>query len=106
MSDTPGPSVLQSLFDAALKEFETQTGTSLARHPLAIKLEACHTVESIDAALREQAEALRRFRGDDGKVMKCLKGVVNVLYTLSTSGVLGEGIGLVCRKFADTIYNL
>jgi hypothetical protein len=98
MSDPAESSTFQSLFETALERFEKQTGTSLAQHPLAIKLDACKTVESIDAVLREQAQTFRQFRGDDGKVIKCLKRVVHVLHTLSTSGVLGEGIGLVRLK--------
>jgi hypothetical protein len=104
MSDPQGPSesLFLSLFDAALEDFEKQTGASLARHPLAIKLDACKTVESINASLQEQAKAFRQFRGDDGKVTRCLKGVVRVLHKLSTTGVLGEGIGLVCRNSLTT----
>ena len=86
--DTQRSSVLQSLFETALDEFEKQTGTSLARHPLAVKLNACDTVESITDALQEQAQAFRNFRGDGGKVMKYFKGVVRVLHLLSTTGVL------------------
>jgi len=104
MSDPQGPSksLFQSLFDAALEEYDKQTGTSLAHHPLAIKLDACNTVESINASLQEQAKAFRQFRGDDGKVTRCLKGVVHVLHKLSTTGVLGEGIGLVRRSSLTT----
>jgi hypothetical protein len=100
MSDPQGPSksLSQSLFDAALEDYEKQTGTSLARHPLAIKLDACNTVESINASIQEQAKAFRQFRGDGGKVTRCLKGVVHVLHKLTTTGVLGEGIGLVRRS--------
>jgi hypothetical protein len=95
MSDPPEQSVVQSLFDAALEEFERQTATSLAQHPLAKKLETCYSIESITDALTEQAQGFRRFRGDDGKAMGCLKGVVHVLHSLSTAGILGDGIGLV-----------
>jgi hypothetical protein len=38
---------------------------------------------------------LTKFRGDDSKVMKSLKRVIDVIHTLSTSTILGEGIGLV-----------
>jgi hypothetical protein len=96
MSD-PGQSVVQSLFDAALEEFEKQTGTSLAQHPLAKKLETCHSIESITDALTEQAQEFRRFRGDGGKAMGCLEGVVSVFHSLCTDGVVGDGIGLVRR---------
>jgi len=48
--------------------------------------------------LQEHARAFHEFRVEDGKIMKSLKCAVNVLYTLSTSTVLGQGIGLVCPK--------
>lgn len=31
-------------------------------------------------------------------MMRSLKGAVQVLYTLSTSTILGEGIGIVCSE--------
>ncbi|KAI0282661.1 hypothetical protein BC826DRAFT_274595, partial [Russula brevipes] len=103
MSNPLQQSVVQSLFDAALEEFERQTGTSLAQHPLAEKLETCDSTESITDALTEQAQDFRRFRGDGGKAMGCLKGVVHVLHSLSTDGVLGDGIGLLFPP-ATTIF--
>ena len=48
--------------------------------------------------LQHHAWKFLDFRGEDGKIMKSLKCAVHVLYTLSTSTALGEGIGLVCRK--------
>jgi hypothetical protein len=95
MSRTSRPSDFLSLFQTALEEFKEQTGTSLTRHSLGIKLNSCNDVDSIHAALQDQARAFREFRGDDGNVMGCLKRVVYVVYNLSTSGVLGEDIGLV-----------
>ena len=38
--------------------------------------------------------------------MKSLKGAVQVLYTLSTSTVLGEGIGIVCLTLLISILSL
>jgi len=47
---------------------------------------------------------LSAFPGDGGKVMTLLKRVVHVLNALSTSTMLGEGIGLVRRMaFLDTV---
>jgi hypothetical protein len=95
ISNSPNQSLVLSLFDTALEQFERQTGTSLAQHPLAKTLETCDSIESITDALTEQARDFRRFRGDGGKAMRCLEGVVHVLHSLSTDGVLGNGIGLV-----------
>jgi hypothetical protein len=100
MSGPRGPSVVQSLFDAALEDFERKTWIVLAQHALFKKLETCDSVDSIITALQKQAQGFRQSKGDGGKVMKCLKGLVRVLHSLSTSGVLGEGIGLVRRTFS------
>ena len=89
---------LKSLFEAALNDFENRTGTNLAQHQVIDKLVNCQTVDSvIDVLQEQQAQAFRNFRGDDGKLMIWLKRTVDVLHTLSTSGVLGGGIGtIVC----------
>jgi len=95
MSDPSRSSRFLSLFDAALQDYEKQTGTKLVDHPLAKEFETCDTVEPITAVFQEQARVLHEFR-DNGKVMKSLNCAVNILYTLSTSTVLGESIGLAC----------
>jgi hypothetical protein len=95
MSINPSPE-LKSLFEIALNEFEKRAGTNLVQHQITDKLVNCDSADSVISVLKEQAQALRNFRGDDGKLMTWLKRTVNVLYTLSNSGVLGEGIGLVC----------
>ena len=94
MSDQPGPSHLQVLFEAALQDYEEQTGIVLAKHPLAEQLQSCDSVESVTAVLREQAHAFSEFRGGD-KVMKLLKNTVSILHKLSASADLGQAIGLV-----------
>jgi hypothetical protein len=96
MSD-PSGSMLQSLFDAALRDYEKQTGMKLIEHPLARKLEYCCTVESITAVLQEQARAFSEFRRDDDKVMKPLKRVVHVLHSLST--ILVRRVALVATLY-------
>jgi hypothetical protein len=95
----PSPSsTFQSLFDVALQDYEKQTGTKLAEHPLAKQLETCDSVDSVTSFLQERARSFNEFRGADGKFMRSLKRVVYVLYTLSTNAALGESIGLVVRR--------
>ena len=94
MSSNPSPE-LKSLFEAALNEFEKRAGCNLVRHQIIDKLVNCESADSVIDVLQEQAEAFRDFRGDDGKLMMWLKRTVNVLYTLSTSDVVCEGISLV-----------
>ena len=98
MSHTSPSSTFQSLFDVALQDYEKQTGTKLADHPLAKQLEACDSVDSVTSFLQERARAFQEFRGVDGKCMRSLKRVVDVLYTLSTNAAVGESIGLVVRR--------
>jgi hypothetical protein len=110
MADRSQSSPFQVLFESALQDYQNQTGITLPNHPLTEKLQYCDSVESITAVLQEQAQAFSEFRGDDGKFMKSLKGVVSVLYTLSASTALGEAIGLVCTnalmKIAHLMFHL
>lgn len=86
-----------SFFNAALHDYATQTGTNLVDHPFAKQLETCNSVGSISCLLQDHARNFREFR-EDGKIMKSLNRAVHILYTLSTSASLGEGIGLVRPK--------
>ncbi|SRR6266702_1294436 len=86
---------IQELFESALKEYEGRTGTKLLEHELATRLSSCNSADSIVGILQAQAQKFQKFRGDDGKVMKWIKRTVHVLHTLSSSGALGQGTGLV-----------
>jgi hypothetical protein len=81
------------LFEAALQDYQKQTGIALAK-PLAEQLQSCDSVESITAVLREQAEAFSESRGNDN-VLKPLKKAVSVLYKPSAAANFGHDIGLV-----------
>ena len=101
----PSPSsAFQSLFDVALQDYEKQTGTRLVDHPLARQLEVCDSVESITAFLQDRASAFRSFRGEDGRVMRSLKRVTHVLFTLSIKAALGEGVGIVRKNHTWELY--
>ena len=96
MSQPSSSSSFESIFNAALEDYAKRSGTKLDQHhPLVKQLENCNSVDSISSAIQEHARRFREFRGEDGKMMKSLKGAVQVLYTLSTSTVLGEGISIV-----------
>jgi hypothetical protein len=92
MSDQSGLSQFQELFEAALQDYEEQTGIALAKHPLAEQLQSCDTVESVTAILDVQAWTFSEFKGSD-KITKLLKNAVSVLCTLFNSANL-----LVRRK--------
>jgi hypothetical protein len=98
MSDPSPSSHFRGLFEAALQDYEKQTGTPLADHPLAEQLQECDSVDAINAVLQEQTRGFTDFRGGNGKIMKSLKSTVSILYALSTNTALGEGIGMVRRN--------
>ena len=90
-------SQFQAIFDAALREYRQKTGKDIATEPLTAKLLRCDSSEAILEILQEQVRAFSEFWNGDRKVklMRWLKPTVEILYGLSTSGVFGEGIGLV-----------
>jgi hypothetical protein len=90
-------SQFQDLFDAALREYSQKTGKDLATDPLTTSLRTCSSSDAVLEILQEQAHAFNQFRNGDWKVqlMKRLKPTVDILLGLSTSGIFGEGIGLV-----------
>ena len=95
MSSSLSPDI-QSLFEAALKEYEKRAGTNLIENELTSKLRSCHSPENVILVLQKQAKAFQEYRGDpQGKVIGRLKQVVNVLYSVSTSDVLVESVGIV-----------
>jgi hypothetical protein len=87
----------QDLIDAALREYSRKTGKDIATDPLTARLLRCDSSDEVLGALQEQAHAFDQFRNGDWKIqlMRRLKPTVDILLGLSTSGVFGEGIGLV-----------
>jgi fungal STAND N-terminal Goodbye domain len=94
MTDRSRSTHLQALFEAALQDYQNQTGIALADHPLAEKLQSCDSVESVATVLREQTQAFSEFRGKD-KVLKPLKTVLSSLHNLSAAADFGASVGLV-----------
>jgi hypothetical protein len=82
------------LFEAALQNYEKQTGIALVKHPLANRLQSCDTVESVTAVLHEQSQVFHEFRGRD-KVLKPLKRAATILCKFSATANFGQAIGLV-----------
>jgi hypothetical protein len=94
MSQPSPSSYFQGLYDEALKDYENETGTKLAEHPLAKQLETCDSAKSITIILQKQAQKFRKSRGNDGKIMKFLKSSVDVLYPLFNSAIVAKLVGL------------
>jgi len=92
MSDPSELAMTASLIAEALKKYEEQTGTNLAKEPFAVMLQKCDTVERIKAAFEEQAEAFLDFKGGEGKVIKRVRNIVDFLDSLSKNDFLGKAI--------------
>ncbi|KAH8981257.1 hypothetical protein EDB83DRAFT_2560592 [Lactarius deliciosus] len=88
---TTPSSDFKSILDAALSEYNRETGKQLLGHPLATELQQCDTVDAILAIFHGQAEAFQQFREGDQRLMKWITPVVDVLYTFSETlgGVAG-----------------
>ena len=99
LSSSPNVSFsrFRDLFNAALTEYRQKTGKDITTDPLTARLLPCNSSDAVLAILQEQAHAFNQFRNGDWKVqlMRRLKPTVDILLGLSTSGVFGEGIGLV-----------
>ncbi len=94
MGDQSGSPRFQVLFESALRDYERQTGITLANHPLARQLQICQSVESTTDLLQEQARALSVYRGSD-KIMKSLKSVVSFLSKVASTPAFGLYFGMV-----------
>lgn len=95
MNQSSSSSTFQTLFNAALRDYQVQTGTRLVDHPFARQIQECDSLISINSILEEQAKVFFQLGGYDGKLIRSLNCSVDILYTLSISTVLGEGIGVV-----------
>ena len=105
MTDQSISSHLGTLFELALEDYEIQTKISLAKHPLAQKLENCHSVATITTLLQDQARTFGEFRGRD-RIMESIRNAVSFLCKLSTTTALGDGIGLVRQKTLMTVFHV
>jgi hypothetical protein len=109
LGTSSGSSNFEAIFNAALAKYSEQTNMDLRNHPLASKIEACDSAESVLALFQEQAKAFDEFRNGDPRLIKWLQPVVNGLYTISTSPTITTSVGLVslskCFCFLTVLSN-
>ncbi|KAI0248620.1 hypothetical protein BJV78DRAFT_1363407 [Lactifluus subvellereus] len=94
MSQTPAAfsSNMQSIFNAALWEYERKTNIDLLSHPLAAQLQSCDSIAAIHAVLDAQVQKFdHHWRGDD-RLTKPLHTTVDVFCVYSAA--LDEDVGL------------
>jgi len=105
MTNQSVSSRLRTLFKLALEDYEIKTKISLAKHPLAQKLEDCHSIKSITTLLQDQAGTFGKFQGRD-RIMKSIRRTVSFLYKLSATAALRNGIGLVHQKTLMMVFHV
>jgi hypothetical protein len=97
MSSPLRSSRLWDLFEAALLDYEKQTGIDLAKHTLADLLRDCNSAEDVATVLSKQAKDFKQFREKD-KVLKPLEKVLTVLHLVSSAPSIAKHVGLVRPK--------
>ena len=97
MTGLSGSSRFPEIFQAALQDYEKTTNISLAKHPLAERLQGYHSVDSIATFLQDQAREFGDFRGSD-RIMGSIRNTVSILCMLSDTAALRKGIYFVRSK--------
>lgn len=97
MPGQSGSSRFPELFQSALQDYEKTTNISLANHPLAERLQDCHSIESITTFLLDQAREFGNFRGSD-RIVRSIKNAVSILCVLSDSPALRNAVYFVRPK--------
>src|SRR5579863_3872160 len=97
MADQSGSARFQALYESALRAHEATTGIILAKHPLAVDLQSCHSTDDITTLLQRRVQAFSDFRQTD-RMMKAIKNTVSILTRLSNAASLADAVGLVPQE--------
>ena len=91
MANQSGPISFQRLLESALLRYEKMTGVTLSKHPLALQLETCNSVEDFNKFLGDEAKDVR----ESERITKSMKTIVSILTPLASVASLTEAVGLV-----------
>jgi len=81
----------QRLLESALLRYEKMTGVTLSKHPLALQLQSCNSVENFNKLLGDKAKDVR----ERERIIKSMKTIVSILTPLSSVASLPDAVGLV-----------
>ena len=73
----------ESIFSAALKEYNKQTKEDIASHPLAAQLKSCDSPNAVLTVLQTQVQTFDQSQSANERWTKLLDPTVNVLYAFS-----------------------
>jgi hypothetical protein len=97
MDDQSRSTRFRVLFESALQAYDKKTGIILAEHPLTLRLQNCHSIESIISLLQDQISSPSEPGGND-RVMASIKSTVSFFSSISNSAAFDWAIGLVRQK--------
>jgi len=91
MTNQSGSISVQSLLESALLRYEKSTGVTLSKHPLALQLQSCNSVEDFNNILQDKAKDTR----ESERIIKSMKTIVSILTPLSSAVSLSDAVSLV-----------
>jgi hypothetical protein len=80
MANQSGSVSFQTLLESALLQYEKNTGVTLAKHPLALQLQSCNSVEDFDKLLQDEVKDVR----ENERITKSMKTIVSILTPLNS----------------------
>ena len=92
MANQPGPVSFQRLLESALLRYEKKTGVNLSKHPLALQLQSCNSIEDFDNLLQDKAKDVKQSE----RITKTMRTIVSILTPLSFVASIPDAVGLVC----------
>ena len=91
MANQSGSVSFQRFLESALLQYEKKTGVTLSKHPLALQLQSCNSVEDFNYLLQDKAKDVR----ESERITKSMKTIVSILTPLSSVASLPDTVGLV-----------
>jgi hypothetical protein len=91
MANQSGSVSFQRLLETALLQYEKKTGVTLSKHPLALQLQSCNSVEDFNKLLQDKARDVR----ESERITKSMKIIVSILMPLSSVASPLDAVGLV-----------
>ena len=91
MANQSGSVSLRRPLESALLRYEKKTGVTLSKHPLALQLQSCNSVEDFNDILQDKAKDVR----ESERITKSMKTIVSILTPLSSAASLADAVSLV-----------
>jgi hypothetical protein len=91
MANQSGSVSFQTLLESALLRYEKKTDITLFKHPLALQLQSCNSVEDFNNLLQDNTKDIR----ESERITNPMKSIVSILIPLTSVASLPNAVGLV-----------